>query len=284
MTALFERKCSLLVGKPPTNYVELLPGALEITDLRMQFRVEKTLSKEPNTCEVTVTNLSEKSRAQIQGKGLKVILQAGYPGTIAQIFAGDARFAESTRSGADWLTKIQCGDGERAYQFARVNESFSSGAKVLDVLKSVAKSMFLDPGNLEEKANTLTAQFVNGYSMHGKASREVDKLLAQTDYTWSIQDGRFQLLKFGEATKESVVQLDADNPPIGSLAHGTPDKKGGPAVLKGKCLLQPSIKPGRRLSIKLGGTNDGVYKVIKVIHSGDTSGGDWYTEFEAHTI
>lgn len=283
MADLFERRCSIIVGKPPTDYVTLQPGAIEVTGLRMQFKIEKTLTKTPNTCEVLITNLSEKSRAGMQAKGSRIIVSAGYPSTQAQIFSGDARLIEHVHVGPDWITKIQCGDGERAYQFARVNTSFAGGTRVVDVLKAAARSMFVDPGNLNEKAAALTQQFVNGYAMQGKASREFDKVLAPTGLEWSIQDGRMQLLAPGEANKDVVVEISPTSGLIGSPEHGTPEKKGGPAVLKVKSLLQPSAKPGGRVRV-VSAEHNGIFRVLKVSHNGDTAGGEWYTTYEVHAL
>ncbi len=284
MSDLFERRCTVIMGKPPENFVDLLPGAIEVKGLRVQFKVSKSLDKHPNTCEVSITNLSAKTRKDMQAKGARVIVSAGYKDTESQIFAGDARYIEHVRMGPDWVTKVQCGDGERAYQNGRVNGSWGPGTSIVDVLKSAAKSLFVDPGNLNQKVTNLSQQFVNGYAAQGKASVELDKVLAPTGYEWSIQDGRLQLLRPGETTTDSVVELSPTSGLIGSPEHGTPDKKGGPATIKIKSLLQASIKPGGKVVVNSAEYRGAVFRVLKVEHRGDTAGGDWYSEIEAHAL
>src|SRR5690349_10835990 len=98
--ALFRRKVKLIVAAPlDSDYKSISVQTTEITDLRVQFKVVKTLGKEPNTCEITVTNLSAHTRGQLPGKGAKVVLQAGYEQTLSQIHFGDATLIESRREG-----------------------------------------------------------------------------------------------------------------------------------------------------------------------------------------
>jgi hypothetical protein len=109
-----------------------------------------------------------------------VILTAGYPGNAAVIFQGDARTIDHVRDGAEWITHIQCGDGERAYQFARFAESFAPGTAIADVIRACARALAINTGNLDEVLaaggfrGNLT-QFAHGYTAHGKASAELDK-------------------------------------------------------------------------------------------------------------
>lgn len=49
------------------------------------------------------------------------------------------RHFSQCREGADWRTVLKSGDGERAYSFARVSESFAPKASKSDVIKAVNK-------------------------------------------------------------------------------------------------------------------------------------------------
>lgn len=289
MAQLFERKARVAVE------------GLLITDLRMQFKVKKTLKKAPSTCEVSISNLSETSRAALQKKSLKVILEAGYPDNIAQLFSGNSRYVDQKLEGATWVTKIQCGDGERAYRYLRTAESFRPGTRVVTVIESVMQSLGLPViGHLAELRQT-TEQFLQGYTAFGKVATELDRLLHNRGFTWSIQDGQLQILKVDGAFGEDVIRLAPDTGLIGSPEHGEPEKdvplqqvsgdaedvgftvpakkKTGPAVLKVKSLLQPGFRPGRRVKVESRGVN-GVFRIETVEHTGDTFGADWYSELE----
>lgn len=279
MSRLFRRAIRVIVGSQ-----EILGGGLG-DGLRVQFKVKKTTTKEPNDCEVSVFNLSEQHRAALQAKGTPVLVEAGYEDTTSLIFSGISRYIDHTHSGGDWVTKIQCGDGERAYRYAHVAESFRPGTRVADVFAKVASAMEIDATEAISAVRSMVPeQFAQGYSAFGKASTEVDRLLVARGLEWSIQDGRLQVLRKGAAAGGTVVLLSPTTGLVGSPSHGTPEhssktgKKKAP-VLKAKALLQPAIRAGGTIQIE-SATIRGNYRVQVLTHSGDTHGGDWYSDVD----
>lgn len=268
---LFGRRYSLTVG------------STKITGLRVAFKVRKTLSKEPNTAEITVTNLAESTRRQLQGKAIPVVLSAGYVDNEAVIFTGDARFIDHVREGADWSTRIKCGDGERAYQFQRFKGSFAPGTPIADVIRACAASLSLNTGNLNDalakpfRGGRTT--FRNGFSANGDAIDVLESLLKSAGFTVSIQNGALQILQGGAAVPTSAVLLSSSTGLVGSPELGTPEKKGQPPRVKAKSLLQPKIVCGGVVELQATGFK-GQFRVETVEHSGDTDGGEWYTSLE----
>lgn len=259
--------------------VRIVAGSLLIEGLRVQFKIKKTSRKEPNTAEVTIFNLSEQSRAGLK-RGAKLIVEAGYSTSISQLFSGDARLVDHAHEGPSWLTKIQCGDGERAYRYAVVNESFIPGTSVADVFARVADSTGLDVADAVRTVRaTIKEQFTQGYTAFGRGSLEIDRLLKGRGIEWSIQDGRLQVLLDDTATRDSAVLLSPDTGLVGSPEHGSPETKKKPQVLKVKSLLQPSLRPGRRVRVESEAIT-GDFRVLTVTHQGDTHGGDFYSECE----
>lgn len=278
--SLFERRVRVTVAQPMAeDFAGVSLNAIEVEELRVQFRVVKTRSKEPNTCEATIFNLAEATRGGMQAKGAKLILQAGYADTMAQVFGGDVRLIEHTHPGAEWATKIQAGDGERAFRHARVNIAFKGGTPATTIVHEIGKRMGLDLGNLVEQAGSVKGHFKHGYVAHGPASRELTKALSAQGYEWSIQDGRLQILKVDAAMSGGAVLLTPDSGLIGSPEFGSPLKQGGPPVLRVRSLLQPTIRPGGQLELDAA-AQKGRYVVHKVEHSGDTAGGEWYSTAE----
>lgn len=278
---LFDRRVRVIIAVPlESNYSTMSGLTVEITDLRVQFKVEKTLEKHPNTAEINITNLAEKTRAQLRSKGAKVVLQAGYATTLATVFVGDARTIDHTRDGTDWLTKIQAGDGERGIQYARISESFAPGIKMPGIVTTFTNALGFDPGDsLAKLAPSASKQFVNGYSAHGKASAELDKILRANGYEWSVQDGRLQILRPGEVNTERLVKLSSESGLVGSPEFSTPENAKKKPVLKFKSLLSPEIRPGGRLAFA-SVNHQGIHRVTRIVHTGDTAGGDWYTTGE----
>lgn len=275
---LFRRACEVWVG-PQASIARL-------TGLRCSFTVVKSLDSKPNTLDLKIWNLSQTTRGLVQGKGSDVYLLAGYEGELAQIFYGHARTVDHVQDHADIITRIQCGDGELAME-DHVNETRGPGADVAEVaLKLVEKIPSVRAGNLRsalQKTKGSLGQFPHGYTASGPAHQELDRLLKSKGLTWSVQDGELQLLKETEPTPDEVILLAPDTGLIGSPAHASPDKKGGRPALKAKSLLRPAFLPGRAVQVQSKSLN-GLYRTEKVTISGDTAGGDWYSELELKQI
>jgi hypothetical protein len=271
MTQLFQRAVWVIVDD------------LQVKDLRVAFKVTKTLGKEPNSCEVTITNLSETTRARLRGIGSMVGVFAGYGEQVQQLFSGAARRINHIHERPEWHTTVECGDGEQGFLWGRVSESFKAGTRWKDVVRAVAKSFVTDQGNLEDKLAGLNDTMVNGYTAHGRSVAVLDKLLKGRQLSWSIQDGRLQLLGPGEANTDSITVLTPDTGLVGSPAFCSPSKKGDPDVLKVRALLQPQLRPGSRIRIQ-SGVISGQFRVSELRHEGDTHGQPWYTDIEAHAL
>lgn len=283
MAQLFNRLVTLLVGRPPVvgNYVLVTPDALKIEKLRIDFSIEKDDKPKPNKCEVEIYNLNAQHREQLEAKGLRVVISAGYPGTQAQIFSGDTRYGNSEKHGPDWITKLECGDTERAFNQARISESFGPGSSISDVIGAVAKAFQIDKGNLVDKANTIVRNFSDGYVAHGLVSAELTRLLEPANLGWSMQDGRLEVLDLLETLSAADVPvISAKTGMVGSPEFGTGEKVKGQAFLKVKSLLRPDIRPGSKFEVRSQRIN-GFFKCRKVKHVGSTFGGNFYSELEA---
>jgi hypothetical protein len=269
---LYQRRCVVAVD------------TLLVDGLRVQFKVVKSLKKEPNSCELTISNLSKATRSTMRKTRAAIILSAGYADTVAQIFSGHARTTDHKRNGPTWETLIQAADGEVQFQANRVSESFGPGTKVADVIAKLAGASGLNPGNVLEAARAggfrgNLDQFAQGYVAHGKAATELERIFKSAGLEWSVQDGALQVLKPGATSTTKAILLSPTTGLIGSPEHAAPDKKGKPSPLKCKALIQPQFKPGVRVAVQARDVQ-GEYRIVKVTHTGDTHGPAWYSELE----
>lgn len=287
--ALFDRRARLTIATPTDeqgNFSKTKVQVIEIdggrTDsgvdgMRIQFEIKKTHKKEPNTSQITVTNLSPSRRSSLQLKGVRALLEAGYKDTgMSRYAVADLRSVDHVRNNADWDTVMQLGDGERAWKYARVNVSHSPGTRSSDVLKSLADAMGLELGNLSTQLMGINSTLDQGFCACGSASRAMDQFVKSLHKEWSVQDGQLQILDPYEHLDLPVPDITPDTGLIGSPEMGSPPKKGKPALVKFKCLLTPT-KPGSRVKLK-SKRYDGYVTVQAVTFTGDTHGGDWYTE------
>lgn len=287
---LYKRACSLTVYRtaPVTTgfiganpqFFAPQPNGVQITGLRVQFKIEKSLDSTPNKSEITVSNCAETTRAFLQSKPLIAQLDAGYDGNLRHVFSGDVRFAYSTHEETDWETKLSLGDGDRAYRYARTSRSYKKGASVMTALQEAAGSMGLKLDPSVTASTTLQAQFATGRTLQGPTRDELTRLLAPFGYHWSIQDGRLQILKDQNASPTSAYDVSQSTGMIGSPEWTTPEKSGASSRLKVKMLLFPELIPGGTIHVSSEAI-EGLFRLNKVEHTGDTHGDDWMTEVEA---
>lgn len=284
MTQLFDRTVSVLVSRP-VNGDFFRSGALitEIRDLRVEFQVEKHLGREPNTCEVKITNLAENTRAEFQTKPLKLRLEAGYDGSPQRLFTGDLRWGDSIRESTDWATTLQIADGGRAYRNGRVRRSYKRGVTALTAVKELARSMGLTVPRNALAASELASQFAAGIVLQGRSQAELTRVLDRAGMDWSIQDERLQILRKAETRPDAPITIDQDAGMIGVPEYGAPERKGKPPTLTVRTLLYPVIGPGMRIRMNSRQVR-GLFRVERVAHTGDTRGDTWATEIEAKQL
>jgi hypothetical protein len=259
--------------------------------LHIEFTATKTTLGQPDTLDLLIYNLADKTRASLQGAGSYVFFRAGYvedKANLPVVFQGDIRTIDQVRRGPDWITRVQCGDGEIPYQFAQAGKSFRAGTPVSDVASYLAQQIKgVSPGKVSI-ASFLTGlddivppvqTFAGGFSVEGNAFAQLQSILGSSIQV-VIQDGELRMLKATESRKE-VVQLDGAHGMIESPEHGSPNPGGLVSVLKVSTLLRADIRPGDVISIKTEGTtNDGTFRVQKLVHRGDLAGNDWRTDLE----
>lgn len=292
---LSDRRARLTIATPvddptdfqhtTTNIVEINGGKTDDSNrpgLRVRFKIEKSLTKQPNTGEIVVTNMAPSRRADLQVKGVRVLLEAGYRDRISRLFSGDVRTADSVHAGADWETAMRLGDGERAWQFARVDESFNVGTRMADVIKTVARATGLELGNVDTQAAKINRVFDQGFAVAGKAVQALDGLVTSIGKELSIQDGQLQILDPYESLDLPIPELTPESGLIGSPEMGPPETKGKPALLRFKCLLL-AVKPGSKVRLK-SERYEGYIRIHKISHDGDTHGGAWYSTINGSIV
>jgi hypothetical protein len=263
------------VAKLFNRYIAVTVGTKKITGLDMAFKVVKSVKPEPNTVELTIYNLSADTRTALQTPNVPVQIEAGYMDEAAILFKGELRKPVSVRRGADWVTTFTGGDGEIAYRASRLDKSFAPGTSLVDMFKEGAKKLGVSLGDSLQKIGAARGRegvvdFPNGETFSGQLVRELERLAKTAGVEWSIQDGVLQVTPLGEPTDEQSILLSPATGLIGSPELG---EKG---TIKITSLLQPGIRPARRL--QLDAVNlQGSFRVERVEHTGDISAQPWYS-------
>lgn len=267
-TVLFDRKLVVTID------------TLRITDLDIEFSIEKELKKAPNNCELTIWNLNPDHRASLEQlrakskadkgtKGIPCSVEAGYGLSLSQIFLGDLRTVETTRTGPDWQTKLTSGDGEKGAQFGRVQLSYGKGIANDVPLRALARAMGVGEGNLSKVVAQIThAQFPAGVTISGPAYRQLNVLAAGMGLQVTIQDSALQFQNLGKALSGTALKLNAST---GLIDSPTVDNEG---VLTAKMLMIPGVRVGG-LIVMDSLTVKGNYIIQKATYAGSNFSGDF---------
>ena len=285
-TQLFGRTARLtLLREKPVVGTSAFTGKsvgeqITIENLRIKFKIERSLSKHPDVCDINVYNLSDRSRIDVESKPLRVQLDAGYRELPRLMFVGDLRFAMTELANETWDTLLQCGDGDRAHFGAKLSKSYGAGTPIKQVLKDVAGTMGLVlPKNvLQDPA--LDAQFSAGKHAHGRSRDLLASLLSPYGYTYTRQGGQIVVLRENETSPGEAIPISEKQGMIGTPEFGSPPKSGKPPHIKVKLALYPELCPGQTIDLN-SRFKKGLFRIEKARHEGDTMSKDgWVTEIE----
>ncbi len=289
MTELFSRSCSVTIGTS------------KFSTLDVAFKIEKSLKAEPNTCELQVWNLSEASRAAIEEltppakagsalakkkekqhqatKGIPVKIEAGYGADMSLLWLGDLRTAVSVYEKPDWITKLDSGDGEKAWQNARVNVSYGPMTPVETVLRALVRALGVGEGNIASIAKDLKILgmgkvYTQGTVLSGYVQQQLKDFCRSADLECSVIDGNIQILDRGAALKGRALHISAAT---GMRGSPTVDVDG---VLSIEMDMIPDVRPGTLLVVDAQRVK-GNYRIEKATWAGDRAGADWKITCEA---
>lgn len=279
MARKFPRVALLSIAKESETQFGVFEREIEIRELQIKFSVQKTKQKHPNSCRLSVFNLSDDSRALFQQKPARVSISAGYDDAPQLLFTGNLTWAETSRVGPDLETEVLIADGARPMKYARVSRSFAPGVDAVTVILYAIKAMnFTAPENLATDS-ALRARFQSGETLHGNAASELTRLLEPFGYEWSVQNGRLQALRDNETIPSTTTLGETI---LGDPKFGPPvqtEKGRKKPVLSLSVALNPELQVGQRVKVDASRIK-GMFKILTVTHSGDTHGQDWSTTIE----
>jgi len=256
----------------------LTVGDLDVSELDLQFTVNRSTTHEPNTAEIRIYNLSADSRARLTAaERPRVVLRAGYAGDgdpPPRLFNGSARDITSEPDGQEIVTTLQCSDSGREIQTARISRSYNPGVRVITVLRDAVEALGIGEGNLREFESSYATRtgatiFADGYVADGPARRIVQDIARAAGLRWSVQNGALQLMRSGQALQTTAPSISSAS---GLIGTPTRDDKG---KVSATALMQPGLEPGRRIVMASREIRGG-YEVRQVELRGDTAGTDWY--------
>ncbi|MGO4738656.1 hypothetical protein AB4099_19060 [Bosea sp. 2KB_26] len=268
--------------------------SIDVSALRIRFKVAQNRLQTPNIAEITVTNLKEETAQKIKKEGQIVTLKAGYVGGSEGLFKGNLIQKRVGRENpVDTYLTMLAQSGDKAYNFATVSKTLAAGSTFKDQVDVVLEAM---------KPHGITAGYIADLgskkmpgprTLFGMARDTMRDIAFSTGTSWFIEDDKLNVTKNNEPRPGEAFVLNSTTGLIGRPVQ----------TLDGiivRMLLNPKVRPDTRLKIDQGSideaafnpnftgevsnamipslADDGLYRVLVADHHGDTRGNSFYTD------
>ena len=279
---LFGRRYRLLVSSGGNS-------GLDISQLRCTFNIEKSMAETPNFSEINIYNLSAQTENTIIQSGSRVVLEAGYEGEqYGLIFDGDVvQTLRDKEDGTTYKLTLLSQDGDQFLNNGVVNASFRAGQNPRSIINEIASRATNSVELHSISENLENTALPRGKVIFGLGREYLHQIAKSEQAAFYVNDGKVNIIKANDLPQGRIIDLS----PVSGLI-GTPEQVDD--GIKAKCLLNPMLNLNSFVHInnefvrtqKMGRDSqpkqldyDGVYRIIKITHTGDTRGDSWYTEF-----
>jgi hypothetical protein len=296
---LYGRKYRVLVAKIDNT-------ALDVSNLKCSFRIEKVAMQTANYAEVAIYNLSAGTEAEIIKEGDRVIIEAGYQGFLTTKTDGtteetpspkqygvifDGLVIQAIRDKEDnvnYKLTLVCMDGDSFLANNIIKMSIGGGQNQRQIVETIVSNAETptEIGRISPDLNT--QNLPRGKVFFGTPKQYLKNVAADNNANFWVDDGAVYITKATDIPPGQALVL---TPQTGLI--GVPQQTQDGASFK--CLLNPNIK--LMSMVKLDNTmirqikqqvgqyptmldQDGQYQIYKLSHYGDTRGDEWYTECE----
>jgi len=271
----------------------VIVGNINVSKLRCTFYIEKNMAETPNYSEITVYNLAPATENQIVESGERIVLEAGYEGSqYGLIFDGDiVQPLRDKEDGTTYKLTLVSQDGDKFLNNGFVNQSWRKGQTPRTIAEKLC-STATNPVELGFISDNLeNKKLTRGKVVFGLACDYLHQIARTEQAAFYCNDGKINIIKAPDPPSGQIVSL---SPQTGLIGAAEMTDEG----IKATCLLNPLLnlnsfvhidnehvrqQKAKRDSQPKQMDYDGVYRIIKIVHEGDTRGNTWYTHFTGIT-
>ena len=278
------RQYRILVGGADSGF--------DVSELHCTFRVEKVLMSRPGFTEVTIYNLSPNLEGTILTEGMRMIVEAGYQSAdqYGVVFNGSIMSAYRGKENATtYSLTLQGLDGDEFLNYGFVNESLSKGQPTRNIVDTCLNKIEAPIETGVISSSLAEAQMIRGRVLFGQSSDYLRNIARQNNASFYIENGRANIISAPDLPEGEIFSFDETSGLI-----GMPEQTD--AGITFRVLLNPRLHLNSLVRIEenkinqaqrsLGGfvqplDRSGIYRIVKLVHEGDTRGQTWYTSCEA---
>jgi len=258
------------------------PGTETDKQLTIEFEIEKSISGKANDATIRIYNLKESSRNSIGREYTDVEIEAGYippngGDLTGKIFHGQIRDFTHDREGADIVTTVTVGDGDKAIRQSTISKTFPAGTTKEEVMEEIYAKYSEHGVERGEWLFPPMEPFLRPYSIAGSCSRYANELGRFNGFYWSIQNQVMEIIP-GDKYLPQITLINRDT----GMVHYPKITDNGLYV---SALINPEVRPNRLIAVisETVPEANGEYRVGRIDYSGDNRGGDFYMHVHGET-
>lgn len=260
-------------------------------------RANSTVASKAEKSVLNLYNLNEDTLAVLNQDGCKVLIEAGYGGSVSLIYTGDVITINPKTQGSDVITRVVLQDLGMDTKNTRISVDFDETMSMTQVIDSLIGSFPTAAKGILAIDRLNGKFFTGGVAYQGNLIRIIEKICAQNDLVYSIWNGviTVQENQLIQGTPSYALLL----PNLWQLTPDTIKTIDASIDNKGKTSAQKNVKRGVVLSTFLIPINiaqffnvpdtvskslAGTYKITKLGIKLNSRTGPWDTELRGEPL
>lgn len=264
---------------------------------RMKGRVEltqPTVGFHTNYIELFIYNLGANSRALFQSKvGTKIEIYAGYGGDAKQITIGNIFWANTTKEGTDYITRIVAGDSLLASANGDIKISFKGPVTFQQIIDAGITNLRPMGIFLAVSRGIPEGGYNNGFTYSGNPFKMMHDICDNIGCTFTVLSGGIYILPINQDSGKLAIEISVDTGMIGMPEIQPVGLLGVVPAIKPPTasdvditfthLLRADLILGQRVTIKSKFVH-GDYSVLTTKHEFDSWTGPFYTTCQGRKL
>ena len=256
--------------------------AVELSELRCTFHIEKTAYRKVQKSTLTIYNLSPDVENQIIRSGTRMIIEAGYNGSFyGKIFEGNIIQPIRSRDGTDFMLTLVSMDSDRYITYGIIGCSLVAQQSMREAVSALTSKGTVKTG--EGNIADTRIKYPRGKVMFGKATTYLDQIAISQNASYYSENGEVNIIGAPDIDNGYIFDL---TPETGLIDSPTQYEYG----ITCETLLNPMLKLNSLFHVentRVTGMEveygkpvrsldkSGIYRIIEMKYDGDTRGNNW---------